>query len=132
MCDDLMPLALQWVGRVVDAPLPCGMQGAYDASHNLILLSSSLCDVQRRCVLAHEISHAKHRDAGCMRDKAVERRADVEAALTLIRPEEYASAERLYGSNSLGIAQELGVMEWVVDAYRLALHDDPSLCVVKG
>lgn len=34
------------------------------------------------------------------------------------------------GQNVHGIAVELGVMPWVVHAYRQRVHDDPSLAVL--
>lgn len=96
---------------------------------NLIILDSRLTDVQRRCVLAHEISHARHRDAGCRCDRWTERRADIEAAAMLISPLEFAYAETIYEGNTLGMARELNVLPWAVVAFRERLHDDPSLIV---
>lgn len=106
-----------------------GLQGLYLRQPNLILLDSRLCGVQLRCVLAHEISHARHMDAGCRVDKWVERRANIEASAMLIRPMEYAMAEAIYEGNVMGIARELNVVPWVIAAYRERLHDDPCLIV---
>lgn len=106
------------------------MQGVYIRQKNLILLDLRLCGLQRRCVLAHEISHARHADGAGHEDKWVERRANQEAALMLINPLEYAYAETIYGGNTVGIARELDVLPWVVDAYRERLHDDPSLAML--
>ena len=97
---------------------------------NLIILDSRLTDVQRRCVLAHEISHARHRDAGCRCDRWAERRADIEAAAMLISPLEFAYAETVYEGNIMGMARELNVLPWVISAYREHLHDDPDLAVL--
>lgn len=113
--------------RLDEARLHDGKQGVYIRSKNLILLDSRLCSVQRRCVLAHEISHARHLDEGCRVDKWVERRADREAAGMLIDPMEYAYAETVYEGNLVGMARELNVLPWIVDAYRERLHDDPTL-----
>jgi hypothetical protein len=77
--------ASRWA-RVAEQPLPVGYEGFYAPGLDLIVLDSRLTDVQRRCVLAHEISHARHMDAGCRVDKWVERRADQEAGVTPIRP----------------------------------------------
>ncbi len=107
-----------------------GLQGLYLRKSNLILLDSRLCGVQLRCVLAHEISHARHMDAGCRVDKWVERRADQEAAKMLIDPLEYAYAEAVYEGNVMGMARELNVLPWVITAYRERLHDDPNLAVL--
>ena len=104
-----------------------GLQGLYLRNPNLILLDTRLRGVQLRCVLAHEISHARHMDAGCRVDRWVERRADQEAALMLIDPMEYAYAETVYEGNVMGMARELNVLPWVIAAYRERLHDDPHL-----
>lgn len=114
---------------MAEHPLPHGYEGVYAPGLDLIILDTRLTEVQRRCVLAHEISHARHHDAGCRCDRWTERRADVEASMLLINPMEYAFAEQVYDGNALCIAHELGVMPWVVEAYRERLHDDPSLIV---
>lgn len=121
--------ASRWA-RVAEQPLPVGYEGFYAPGLDLIVLDSRLTDVQRRCVLAHEISHARHRDAGCHVDKWVERRADREAAMMLIDPMEYAYAEAVYEGNAAGMARELNVLPWVISAYRERLHDDPNLAVL--
>ncbi|RYQ36071.1 ImmA/IrrE family metallo-endopeptidase [Bifidobacterium pseudolongum] len=114
---------------MVDYPLPGDYEGLYAPAKDLILLDVRLSPVQRRCVLAHEISHAKHRDLGCRCDRWTERRADMEASALLIDPLEYAFAESVYGQNVHGIAVELGVMPWVVGAYREWLHDHGTLVI---
>lgn len=113
--------------RLDEARLHNDMQGVYIRKKNLILLDSRLCGVQLCCVLAHEISHARHMDAGCRVDKWAERRADQEAALMLIDPMEYAYAEAVHEGNVMGMARELNVLPWVIAAYRERLHDDPTL-----
>ena len=55
------------------------MLGGWDDINGIIYLSSGLSSVQRRCVLAHEISHARHHDLGCHTDAWVERRADMDS-----------------------------------------------------
>lgn len=55
--------ASRWA-RVAEQPLPGGYEGFYAPGLDLIVLDSRLTDVQRRCVLAHEISHARHMDTG--------------------------------------------------------------------
>ena len=106
------------------------VQGLYLREPNLILLDHGLTSEQRRCVLAHEISHARHLDEGCRVDKWAERRADQEAALMLIDPMEYAYAEAVYEGNVMGMARELNVLPWVIEAYRERLHDDPTLAML--
>ncbi len=120
--------ASRWA-RVAEHPLPHGYEGVYAPSLNLIILDTRLTEVQRRCVLAHEISHARHHDAGCRCDRWAERRADMEAAVMLISPLEYAYAEAVYEGNILGMARELNVLPWAIEAFRERLHDDPSLVV---
>ena len=103
------------------------VQGLYLRESNLILLDCDLTSEQRRCVLAHEISHARHLDEGCRMDRWSERRADREAAVMLVNPMEYACAEAVYEGNVMGMARELNVLPWVIAAYRERLHDDPHL-----
>ncbi len=118
------------VCRLGEARLRNGMQGVYIRDKHLILLDTRLRGVQLRCVLAHEISHARHMDAGCRVDKWAERRADQEAAMMLIDPMEYAYAEAVYEGNVMGMARELNVLPWVIEAYRERLHDDPTLAML--
>lgn len=125
----LLEEASRWA-QVAEQPLPGGYEGFYAPGLDLIVLDSRLTDVQRRCVLAHEISHARHMDAGCRADKWAERRADREAAKMLIDPMEYAYAETIYEGNVMGMARELNVLQWVIMAYRERLHDDPNLAVL--
>lgn len=115
--------------RIGEAKLRDGIQGVYVREKNLILLDTRLCELQRRCVLAHEISHARHGDGSGHEDKWVERRANQEAALMLIDPLEYAYAETVYDGNVMGLARELNVLPWVIAAYRERLHDDPGMVV---
>jgi Zn-dependent peptidase ImmA (M78 family) len=117
-------MAARWA-RIVTVPMEHGVQGAYDADMGMILVSDRLSDVQRRCVLAHEISHARHHDRGCVGPgSSVERRADREAACLLVNPGEYAAAERVC-DNVWCLARELDVMPWIINAYRETLHENP-------
>lgn len=113
--------ASRWA-HVAERPLPHGYEGFYAPGLDLIVLDSRLTDVQRRCVLAHEISHAQHRDAGCRCDRWTERRADMEAARLPINPMEYATLEQI-NDNVSWIAHELDVMPWVINGYRDWLHE---------
>lgn len=96
---------------------------------NIIILDRRLSPVQRRCVLAHEISHARHRDTACEHGGVMEARADMEAARMLLSVVAYAAAEQVYDGNTHMMALELGVMPWVIDAYREWLHDNPNMAV---
>lgn len=94
------------------------VQGLYLRESNLILLDCDLTSEQRRCVLAHEISHARHLDERCRMD----RWSDREAAMMLVDPMEYAYAETVYDGNVMGMARELNALPWVVQAYRERLR----------
>lgn len=119
---DTLDIMAGRVARVVVTRLPADYQGAYDPASDIILISDRLTPCQHACVLAHEISHATHRDHGCRTDRWTERRADIDAARLLINPADYAMAETIC-DNELWLAQELDVMPWVIRAWREHLHD---------
>ncbi|MFT8442216.1 MAG: ImmA/IrrE family metallo-endopeptidase [Bifidobacterium aquikefiri] len=122
---DIESLAWTWA-RVVTLPMEVGIQGAFDRDTSTIFLADDLSDVQRSCVLAHEISHAKHRDHGCYgHGSPMERRADMDAARLLINPFEYAAAE-VVCDNAIWLARELNVMPYIVHAYREWLYEHPE------
>lgn len=52
--------------RIVIAPIQAGYQGLYDVRTETIYIADNLTPTQYRCVLAHEVSHAKHRDREAM------------------------------------------------------------------
>lgn len=114
---DVETIARKWA-NVYELALPADLEGGYDAANNRILISDRLTPIQRRCVLAHEISHAKHHDIGCKTDAYTEQRADVEAAKMLISQTDYVTAEILYGNDECAIARELSVMPWIIRAYN--------------
>ena len=108
--------------------------GIYDDDRREIVLDVCLTDYQARSTLAHELSHADWRDRPT-RDhhehERRERRADAEAARALIRPAQYAEAERVHGPHPGAIATELGVCRWVVEAFqREAQHGRGWTCAV--
>ena len=75
-------------------------------------------------VLAHELAHAINGDQRTMfdyYDDKDERRADEWAALLLIDIDEYRYAEEKYGNDREHIAQELGVMDFIVEAFERTL-----------
>lgn len=113
--------------RVITVHMPEGYQGAYDDEQEVIFIADDLTETQRRCVLAHEISHAKHHDKGCHADRYTEQRADMEAARMLISQADYVTAEILYGNDECAIARELNVMPWVIKAYKQWLHDSVAV-----
>lgn len=120
---DVEAIARKWA-KVYELPLSSNLEGGYDATNNRILISDRLTPVQRRCVLAHEISHARHHDVGCKCDSATERRADMEAARMLVNQLEYQSAEIIFDGDEYAIARELNVMPWIIQAYKQWLHDN--------
>jgi Zn-dependent peptidase ImmA (M78 family) len=122
---DIESLAAHWA-RIVTLPMEHGVQGAYDKKAGAIYVADSLSDVQRRCVLAHELSHARHRDMSCLpADSTMELRADMEAARLLISPAEYASAEAVC-DGVWWLARELGVTVGMIVAYRHWLHESSA------
>lgn len=115
---DVETIARKWA-NVYELALPADLEGGYDAANNRILISDRLTPIQRRCALAHEISHARrHHDVGCKCDSATERRADMEAARMLVNQLEYQSAEIISDGDECAIARELNVMPWVIRAYK--------------
>lgn len=107
---------LRYCDRIVeDDTMEDGVEGSYTAEDETIHISPRLNDVQRTCVLAHESSHAYHRDTYSTKWK--EARADEEAARLLINVDQYAALERV-NDNVWWLAHELGVMPWVVVAFR--------------
>lgn len=131
--EDLMNRATAGGVRVTWTDLR-GRSGRYDDDQREILLDLCLTEYQTRSVMAHELSHAAWRDqpTECpVEHERRERRADAEAARTLIEPAEYAAAERIHGAHPGGIAAELGVCRWVVEAFqREASHGRGWTCVV--
>lgn len=112
---------LQYCDRIVDEPdMEEGVEGYYTADDGTIHISTRLNEVQRTCVLAHESSHAYHRDTYSTKWK--EDRANEEAARLLINVDEYAALERV-NDNVWWLAHELGVMPWVVSAFRKYLNE---------
>lgn len=74
-----------------------------------------------RSVLAHELAHLIRGDRRTMfghYDEVDELKADEWAAHFLIKIEDYSAAELRYGTNIEAIAQDLDVMDWIVEAYE--------------
>lgn len=120
--EQLEAYARRWA-KVYTLPMEAGYKGAYDRERDAIYLDRGLNDLQRRCTLAHELSHARHGDRGCGGDRGlVERRADMEAARLLIDPLDYMQCERVC-DNPMWLARELDVTPDLVWAYRSWLQD---------
>lgn len=101
--------------------LPGTVRGLYVFQSRLVIIHSNLSDVQRRCTLAHELTHVRRGDNG-HQPSHVEARVNRQAAQLLISPAEYALAEQVYGPSVLLIAKELGVTPTTVNAYRQTLE----------
>lgn len=78
-----------------------------------------------RSVLAHELAHMIRGDRKTMfgrYDEKDERRADEWAAHFLINIYAYSAAESRCGNNIEAIAEELEVMDWIVEAYERTMQ----------
>ncbi|PZE89976.1 ImmA/IrrE family metallo-endopeptidase [Curtobacterium sp. MCBD17_008] len=95
--------------------LPPGRLGAYYDDERLIVVRSNLTLALEAETLCHEYVHAKYRDRSC--HPTLEHRAQREAALMLIHPDDYARAERV-NTSPLAIAQELGVTLHLVRVFQ--------------
>ena len=124
MTTDLEQEARWYAKRVIITPMQTGYQGLYDANTETIYIADDLTPTQYRCVLAHGISHAKHRDRGGHADRYTEQRADIEAARMLISQVEYQTAENIYDGDEILMAKEMNVMPWIIQAYKQWLHDN--------
>ena len=108
--------------RVDEVPLDDDWpHGLWVPERRQIILRHGLDRVTRRCVLAHELGHAHHRDVRSgfdSLDSRAERRADAFAALLLISPAEYALAEKLHGPSIAGLAHALDVTPHLIRVWR--------------
>ena len=107
--------------RVVWADLGSHRMGLYQDDMRKITLNLCLTGWQERSTLAHELSHATWRDRPVrnqVEHEARERRADAEAARTLINARDYEAAEAAVGPDVGALAVELGVSRWVVEAWQ--------------
>jgi Zn-dependent peptidase ImmA (M78 family) len=127
--------------RIEYALLPPDRDGEYRHKHKVIRLRRGMASRLHRSVLAHELAHAVFDDRpsrfGPVHAKQ-ERRADEWAALRLIRHDEYRAAEELHAGHPGAIAQELGVVLSIVEAYRSLLLrieveqiDEPDVVYVR-
>lgn len=104
-------VSVQWV------ELPRGRRGAYAHAARTILLSAALSETMAVPVLMHEIEHARRGDDG-PQPTWVEERINATVAARMIGECDYAAAEDLAGGHAGGMAVELDVPVWVVEAYR--------------
>ena len=101
--------------RVRSAPTPPGYWGIWDRKRRLITLHPPLAPVQRTSTLWHELGHAHHNHDGHGGGKE-ELKADRYAALHLVDFDELLGAVREDPRRAV-VAQRLGVLPWVLDAY---------------
>ncbi|MEV8269115.1 ImmA/IrrE family metallo-endopeptidase [Microbacterium oleivorans] len=126
--------ALHTLGiRVEYAALPSDRDGEYLHGARLIRLRPGMSARLHRSVLAHETAHAVFADTpskfGPVNAKQ-ERRADEWAALRLIDAESYRDAELHHRGHLGAMAQELGVVRSIVEAYqRVLLRIDDTVYV---
>lgn len=109
--------------------LPFPIPGAYYLQQRLIVIDSRLSGQEQLATLAHEYIHACFWHDG-HQSQEIEAAVNRRAARLLVPPIEYVLAENVYGGNVFLIAEELGLPEWVVKAYResLELKVENSLC----
>lgn len=101
-----------------------GRDGDSDPRTRTIRLQTGMLGRLERSVLAHELIHIIYGDTKTMfgyYDDRAERRADEQAAHLLIDIEEYRIAEEKCGNHVEGIALELNVMDWIVEAFERTL-----------
>lgn len=101
-----------------------GRDGEYFHDRKLIRLRPKMSERLHRSVLAHETAHAVFGDVptlfGPVNAKQ-ERRADEWAAMRLIDLRQYQRAEHLHDGHAGAIAQELGVVRSIAEAYARVL-----------
>ncbi|WP_054953049.1 ImmA/IrrE family metallo-endopeptidase [Flaviflexus massiliensis] len=101
--------------------LPWPLPGAYWHAQRLIIVDARLSPTWQRCTLAHEAVHAWYgHDGPC--EPAREAWVDEHAAGLLVSEAEYRLAERIHGTNIHGIADELDVTDWIVEAFQRTLR----------
>ena len=111
--------------RVIWADLPGEMDGAYMLRSHTILLDTGLAAWEVLPVLLHETMHWHRGDDGPQPPR-VERDIDETVARLLVDPDAYRLAEEHYGWHTGGIAAELDLPRWVVQAYRRVLGREMS------
>ena len=98
--------------------------GRFSQARRHIDVLDGMMRIKTECALAHELGHAT-----LMHEPTIfahvaakqERAADAWAAHFLIDNTEYQYAEQKYGTRTDWIAQELGVLQRLVDAYECTL-----------
>ena len=98
--------------------------GRYYRERHLIVLRSGMKAGQRLAALTHEALHHWAGHDG-HQDARTEARINRQVAQQLITPPAYMAAEFLHPGSVAGIAFELDLPVWVVEAYRADLARVP-------
>lgn len=99
----------------------CDSWGYYDHRERVIMLRAGMTEAQKTATLFHEAQHYYRGDVG-PQPSHVEDLINRQVADLLITPAAYEAAEYLADGSPAGIAAELGLPRWVVDAYRSVLR----------
>lgn len=102
---------------IIHTPLPAGIQGLYQGTH--IALRPGLTQRAERSVLAHELGHHHYGHTHIPRTLApkIENACDLYAAEMLIDEQELINLAHQYPEDPAHIAYELGVTDWILNAY---------------
>lgn len=95
--------------------------GLYLRSERLIVLRAGMSQGQRLAALTHESLHFWAGHDG-HQSPAVEERVNLQVAQRLIATPAYIAAERMHPGSVAGIAWELDLPVWVVEAYQDSLE----------
>ncbi len=122
---DLFDLAESLGVRIEYADLShLDRDGDCNIDERVIRLQEGMLERLERSVLCHELAHFIRGDRRTMfgvYDERDERRADEWAAHYLIAMIDFEHAELKFGNNVEAIAQELNVMDYIVEAYMRTL-----------
>lgn len=100
--------------------MPTGMRGATNG-HDIIWMDKKLIQVERRCTLAHELTHVDLGHDGCQSEK-VEQQVRAVTARRLIRFEDFVDVSR-WALSAGDAADCLWVTERVLTDYINALSE---------
>lgn len=115
----IFPVIGEWLAgelgcTIVEAWLPDGRWGEYDADTHTIYLRPDLGPMQRRSTLVHECGHAYYGHRGTRERQ--ERQARQFAARVLVKPCAFLKSSQAYEDPRI-IAADLGVMPYDVEEY---------------
>jgi Zn-dependent peptidase ImmA (M78 family) len=102
---------------IINSKLPRGWRGAYRHEDRVIVLVRGMSNRELRSTLAHEVQHAIAGDIRTLFgfiNHRQERLASLRAAVLLVDPDEYSTAEQLREGHLISIAHDLNVTLKVV------------------